>query len=250
MAGGAGTNTLSRLLCWTGIPRFGAESSRSWRLQDRQAPSAMLDFGLLQGHGVGRRRTSAPADPDRALPGWIPGPEIPRRQRGSRGDIAGVCATEWALADSAKTGLSAPVALPEVRVDRTPGRPGGRQWWNAGVVVWWAGTRAPNRRGWSPAFSGEHASNLVRFRGRIPISNLKAGAPILVLGGAQDALYRTPDVHDTARLYGTEATVFPEMGHEMMWNPVGRWSQAACCHGLPDSGCRNCGAAGNRRQLP
>ncbi|MCV7413121.1 alpha/beta hydrolase [Mycobacterium florentinum] len=43
--------------------------------------------------------------------------------------------------------------------------------------------------------------------------------PLLVLGAEQDGIYPPPDVRATARAYGTEARIFPGLGHEMMLGP-------------------------------
>jgi pimeloyl-ACP methyl ester carboxylesterase len=43
--------------------------------------------------------------------------------------------------------------------------------------------------------------------------------PLLVLGGEQDATYRPSEVRATARAYGTEASIIPNIGHEMMLEP-------------------------------
>jgi len=43
--------------------------------------------------------------------------------------------------------------------------------------------------------------------------------PLLVLGGAQDTLFTPDEVHRTARAYGTTATIFPAMGHDLMLDP-------------------------------
>ncbi|OBA60504.1 hypothetical protein A5647_13820 [Mycobacterium sp. 1100029.7] len=40
--------------------------------------------------------------------------------------------------------------------------------------------------------------------------------PLLVVGSEHDGIYPPSDVHRTARAYGTEARIFPRMGHEMM----------------------------------
>jgi len=44
-------------------------------------------------------------------------------------------------------------------------------------------------------------------------------APLLVLGAACDGCFTVKEVHATARAYGTEAEVFPNMGHNMMLEP-------------------------------
>ncbi len=40
--------------------------------------------------------------------------------------------------------------------------------------------------------------------------------PLLVLGGDEDGMISTDEVRSTARAYGTEAVLFPKMGHNMM----------------------------------
>lgn len=49
--------------------------------------------------------------------------------------------------------------------------------------------------------------------------------PLLVLGGERDTIYRDSDVRATARAYGTEASIIPNVGHEMMLEP--RWETVA-----------------------
>jgi pimeloyl-ACP methyl ester carboxylesterase len=48
-------------------------------------------------------------------------------------------------------------------------------------------------------------------------------APVLVLGGSEDALVSVADVARAARLYGTRPHVFRGMGHDLMLEP--RWQQ-------------------------
>ena len=43
--------------------------------------------------------------------------------------------------------------------------------------------------------------------------------PLLVLGGTADAVFHPGEVAATARAYGTEATLFPGMAHDMMLEP-------------------------------
>lgn len=40
--------------------------------------------------------------------------------------------------------------------------------------------------------------------------------PMLVMGAEDDKLFPRGDVEATARAYGTEATIFPNMAHDMM----------------------------------
>jgi pimeloyl-ACP methyl ester carboxylesterase len=55
--------------------------------------------------------------------------------------------------------------------------------------------------------------------------------PLLVLGGSVDAVFHRSQVEATARAYGTEATFFPDMAHDMMLEPgwqsvaetMGKW---------------------------
>ncbi|MDT5219116.1 MAG: hypothetical protein QOF15_1221 [Mycobacterium sp.] len=49
--------------------------------------------------------------------------------------------------------------------------------------------------------------------------------PLLVLGGKEDGLINNEDVRTTAAAYGTEAELFPDMGHMMMLEPG--WPQVA-----------------------
>jgi pimeloyl-ACP methyl ester carboxylesterase len=46
--------------------------------------------------------------------------------------------------------------------------------------------------------------------------------PVLVLGASQDAIFSPSEIHATARAYGTEAIIFPGMGHDMMLEPAWR----------------------------
>ncbi|MGB9306623.1 MAG: hypothetical protein WCB92_23960 [Mycobacterium sp.] len=47
----------------------------------------------------------------------------------------------------------------------------------------------------------------------------RVSTPLLVLGAADDACFSTKEVRATARAYGTEAEIFPAMGHDMMLEP-------------------------------
>jgi pimeloyl-ACP methyl ester carboxylesterase len=49
--------------------------------------------------------------------------------------------------------------------------------------------------------------------------------PLLVLGAGQDGCFTVKEVHATARAYGTEAEIFPDMGHNMMLEPG--WASVA-----------------------
>ncbi len=43
--------------------------------------------------------------------------------------------------------------------------------------------------------------------------------PVLVIGGEDDTLFTPMEVRRTARWYGTDAIIMPEMGHELMLDP-------------------------------
>jgi len=43
--------------------------------------------------------------------------------------------------------------------------------------------------------------------------------PVVVLGADQDAIFSVTEVEATARAYGTKATIFEHMGHDMMLEP-------------------------------
>jgi pimeloyl-ACP methyl ester carboxylesterase len=60
-----------------------------------------------------------------------------------------------------------------------------------------------------------------------PLGKTRDTAPILVVGGEQDALYRNRDVHATATFYGIQPTFIPGMGHEVMLEPG--WPTVADC---------------------
>ena len=49
--------------------------------------------------------------------------------------------------------------------------------------------------------------------------------PLRVLGAAEDAIFHPDEVQRTARAYGTQATIYPRMGHNMMMEPG--WEQVA-----------------------
>jgi len=49
--------------------------------------------------------------------------------------------------------------------------------------------------------------------------------PVRVLGAAEDAIFHPGEVQRTARAYGTQATIYPRMGHNMMLEPG--WEQVA-----------------------
>jgi pimeloyl-ACP methyl ester carboxylesterase len=50
----------------------------------------------------------------------------------------------------------------------------------------------------------------------------RISTPLLVLGADDDGLISTAEVRSTARAYGTEAVLFPRMGHNMMVEPEWR----------------------------
>jgi len=76
-------------------------------------------------------------------------------------------------------------------------------------------------------------SDVVRYTGRLQnesrrtmlgmIFNLpktdRVSAPMLVLGGGEDNAFTQQEVHATARAYGSEAEIFPSMGHDIMLEP-------------------------------
>jgi len=43
--------------------------------------------------------------------------------------------------------------------------------------------------------------------------------PLLVLGGGADTVFHPNEIEATARAYGTQATLFPDMAHDMMLEP-------------------------------
>ena len=47
----------------------------------------------------------------------------------------------------------------------------------------------------------------------------RVSTPMLVLGAEHDGCFTQDEVHATARAYGTEAVIFPDMGHDMMLEP-------------------------------
>ena len=51
--------------------------------------------------------------------------------------------------------------------------------------------------------------------------------PIAVLGAENDAIFSVEEVQKTARAYGVEAKIFPNMAHNMMsepdWKDVSEW---------------------------
>lgn len=53
---------------------------------------------------------------------------------------------------------------------------------------------------------------------RLPKPNL-VSTPLLVLGAEHDDCFTVDEVRATARAYGTEAVIFPGMGHDMMLEP-------------------------------
>jgi pimeloyl-ACP methyl ester carboxylesterase len=51
------------------------------------------------------------------------------------------------------------------------------------------------------------------------VKTARVTTPLLVLGGEQDATYLPSEVRATARAYGGQATIIPNIGHEMMLEP-------------------------------
>lgn len=51
------------------------------------------------------------------------------------------------------------------------------------------------------------------------------GAPVLVLGAGNDAVFPVETMHRIASIYGTEAIIFPAMAHDMMLEPG--WEKVA-----------------------
>jgi len=50
----------------------------------------------------------------------------------------------------------------------------------------------------------------------------KVRDPVIVLGAERDAIFSVAEVKATARAYGTKATIFEHMGHDMMLEPQWR----------------------------
>jgi pimeloyl-ACP methyl ester carboxylesterase len=59
------------------------------------------------------------------------------------------------------------------------------------------------------------------------VDTKKIHTPMLVMGGELDQIYTPDDVRRTAGAYGTEPLVLPDVGHELMLEPV--WRVAAGC---------------------
>ena len=53
----------------------------------------------------------------------------------------------------------------------------------------------------------------------------KVKTPLLVLAAANDRVFTVAEEQATARAYGTEAEIFPDMAHDMMLEP--KWLQVA-----------------------
>jgi pimeloyl-ACP methyl ester carboxylesterase len=51
------------------------------------------------------------------------------------------------------------------------------------------------------------------------LARAKGKLPMLVLGGAKDRIFTPKEVEGTARAYGTTATIFPNMAHDLMLDP-------------------------------
>ena len=47
----------------------------------------------------------------------------------------------------------------------------------------------------------------------------RVSTPLLVLGGGADTVFHPSEIEATARAYGTQATLFPDMAHDMMLEP-------------------------------
>lgn len=60
--------------------------------------------------------------------------------------------------------------------------------------------------------------------------------PLLVLGGEDDGTISNREVHAAARAYGTQAELFPRMGHNMMLEPGWRDVAERICGWLGDRG--------------
>lgn len=69
----------------------------------------------------------------------------------------------------------------------------------------------------------------------------RPGVPLLVMGAGEDRFFPPCEVRATADAFGTEAEIFPHMGHCMMLEPdwreaadrIADWLQAALPSGLP-----------------
>ncbi len=46
--------------------------------------------------------------------------------------------------------------------------------------------------------------------------------PVLIMGAEHDIVFAPTEIRATARAYGVEATIFPDMGHDMMLEPAWR----------------------------
>jgi alpha-beta hydrolase superfamily lysophospholipase len=53
----------------------------------------------------------------------------------------------------------------------------------------------------------------------------KITCPILVMAAANDQVFTVAEAQTTARAYGTDAVIFPDMAHDMMLEPA--WQQVA-----------------------
>jgi alpha-beta hydrolase superfamily lysophospholipase len=47
----------------------------------------------------------------------------------------------------------------------------------------------------------------------------RVATPLLVIGAEHDGFFTVDEIHSTATAYGTEAEIFPGMGHNMMVEP-------------------------------
>jgi pimeloyl-ACP methyl ester carboxylesterase len=88
-----------------------------------------------------------------------------------------------------------------------------------------AGTSDEDVERYSARLSGESYRG---FLDMLALSLPRKGtvtAPMLVLGGELDAIFSHSDVRATARMFGTEATIYPATAHNLMLEP--RWREVA-----------------------
>jgi pimeloyl-ACP methyl ester carboxylesterase len=73
---------------------------------------------------------------------------------------------------------------------------------------------------YEPLFQSESQRVMIDLLAFDPFSwRRKTAVPVLVLGAANDAFLARSQVDDTARCFGTSATIFPDMAHGMMIEP-------------------------------
>ncbi|RMG93627.1 MAG: alpha/beta fold hydrolase [Chloroflexi bacterium] len=53
----------------------------------------------------------------------------------------------------------------------------------------------------------------------------KVNTPLLILGAEKDGIFKPEEIEKSARAFGTQAEIFPNMGHDMMLEPG--WQQVA-----------------------